>query len=177
MSFFNFADSDGEVISDLLFETLFPNNISSDKELQLVSEDYEISNITLTPYKLAEDLIPSSIVEASKNAKNYMELTAYQLIYSPTLTLQDDSPFFIRCSTPDYAMDGNFMAGLQAQATCTLKPMAGFEAWTNIYTINITGSTDGDKTNFPVEITINHTAEMRDDFGDIRFLLDDKTTF
>ena len=177
MSIFQFADGDGNILSDLLFETLFPNNISNDKELQLISEDYDIlRSITLTPYKLADDLIPSSMIEACKNAKDYMELTANQLIYSPTLTLAENDPFFIRCVTPDYAVDGNFMAGLRAQATCIFKSMPGFEAWSTIYSVDIIGSTDGDKTNFPVEITMAHTAAMRNDFGDIRFIAEDRTT-
>lgn len=53
--------------------------------------------------------------------------------------------------------------------------MTDFSAWGYKTSITITGSTDGDKEDYPVFITIPYQSFMRSDFGDIRFTLQDGT--
>ena len=53
--------------------------------------------------------------------------------------------------------------------------MTDFSAWGYKTSITITGSTNGDKEDYPVFITIPYQSFMRSDFGDIRFTLQDGT--
>lgn len=53
--------------------------------------------------------------------------------------------------------------------------MTDFTAWKYKTPYSQPGSTDGDKTNYPVPITIPYQSFMRSDFGDIRFALQDGT--
>ncbi|MDZ4170777.1 MAG: DUF2341 domain-containing protein, partial [Methanobacteriaceae archaeon] len=71
---------------------------------------------------------------------------------------------------------GNFICGLRITADCIgEESIVGFEDWGFIASIPITGSTDGAKTDFPVDITIKYESFMNHDFSDLRFLDSTKT--
>jgi len=47
--------------------------------------------------------------------------------------------------------------------------------WTKYQIIPVNGSSDGEKTDYQVEITVPFQSGMKSDFGDIRFTLEDET--
>ena len=53
--------------------------------------------------------------------------------------------------------------------------LTDFSAWSHHAFVTITGSTDGDKTNCRVTITLSYQSFMNVDFGDVRFALSDGT--
>ncbi len=175
MSKFNITEN-GNTIINLSLGSLFQNSYSSVHELALQSDDYDLTDISVTPLAVDNDELPASMVIPSKNCYQYIDLSEDRSVYTPTLTLGSNLEFFLKAFIPSYAKSGNFRCSLEAEATCTVKPITGFEDWSHIYIIEITGSIDGDKTDYPVDITLDHSDEMRNDFGDIRFISDDQET-
>ncbi len=81
---------------------------------------------------------------------------------------------YTKFSPPDQAVPGNCEWTFHHEPNEDL--VEGPLGLTKKATITMIGSTDGAKTNYPVQVTIPYQSYMRSDFGDIRFVDADGST-
>jgi PKD repeat protein len=177
---FNIMDANGNPISYLLFSSMYTNTVSIDQMIQIGSNLYDMSNITVQAVDLDPSLIPPTMQKRSKGCYKDIQISTDEMEYPNVLNLAPiphatKQSIYARCNIPSYAARGTFMTGLEVTATCTGTVIQGFENWNKYAVLSVTGSTDGVLTNYPLAITVNYRSEMRSDFGDIRFTFLDGT--
>jgi hypothetical protein len=119
---FYLIDENGEPIDVILFEPAYQFNYTNSKLVYLVSDLSYLQNVTITPVAVDEDLIPFTMQEASKNSYKYVQLSTDNVTFHNSLSIplidhSEPYPIYVRAFVPDYAIEGNFVCGLDVQAT------------------------------------------------------------
>lgn len=122
MTGFNILDSSGNVISNLLFQSVYTNTETGDQVIQVGSNDYDLKNVIIQIYTVDPSIIPKSMRDASAESYKYVELSLNKTGYSSKLSI-DSIPkgtyqkVYVRLDVPDYADEGNFLCGVHVTAT------------------------------------------------------------
>ena len=168
-----FMDSNGIVINEMYF--IVPRGTQSMAQQITIQNPFTISK-TITLYGIES---PTNQLGRASDTYQAQFFSTDGVNYSQSLqiTIPGSSSLLIytRFSPSDMAVPGD------CEWTFHHEPnedwVEGPLGLTKKGTITVTGSTDGAKTNYPVRVTISYQSFMRPDFGDMRFVGSDGSTF
>lgn len=175
---FFFNDSNDNTLSNILFESAYPNTKTNPQLINVGSKNWNITDVVIEPFAVDNSQIPLPMQKSSINTYKFIELTEDKETYSSVLDIASvnaDSydPIYIRANIPNYAVTGNFLCGLIGTVHYSGPLVHGYTAWSKYTTIPITGSVDETKYNYPVHVIIEYASHMNADFSDLRFTLND----
>jgi hypothetical protein len=115
------TDENGNSMNTVLVESLYPNDNSRDQIINLGSTLHDLKNVTIKAVPLLGDNIPDSMVSASADSYQYVELSLDKQNYYKTLKVPEIKAFttqllYMRCTIPEYSYDGPFMCGIEITA-------------------------------------------------------------
>lgn len=121
-TWFYMTDENGDPVDTILFEPTYQYNFTNSKLIYITSDLSDLENVTLTPAAVNPDLIPFTMQEASVNSDKYLELSEDNVSFSDEIEIAliergVPYPVYVRCFIPDYAVEGNFVCGLNVEAT------------------------------------------------------------
>lgn len=122
MIWYYITDENGDAIDIILFEPAYPYNFTNSKLIKVVSDLTNLENVKISPAALDQDDIPFTMQEASLLADKYVQLSEdnvnfFDELQIPLIEKGTPYPVYARCYIPDYAVEGNFVCGLDVQAT------------------------------------------------------------
>lgn len=122
MIWFSLTDENNEPIDTILFEPAYQYNFTKTKLIHVISDLSNLEDVTISPVSIDQGLIPFNMQEASLNSKQYVQLSMnnedfFNELYIPEINKGVPFPLYVRLYLPDYAIEGNFVCGLNVQAT------------------------------------------------------------
>lgn len=121
-TWFYMTDENGDPIDTILFEPTYQYNYTNSKLIYITSDLSDLEDITVTPVAVNPELIPFNMQEASQNSLQYVQLSEdnvsfFDELEIPLIERSEPYPVYVRCFIPDYAVEGNFVCGLNVEAT------------------------------------------------------------
>lgn len=164
-------DLNGNKVYEVLFEDVPPGGSSEPQTLILRNNSSSAITFSLTP-TVTEDQVGKDIDTVSSTYFS-LDLDLWSNSLEVEIPGEDEVTIYIKYNPPSFGKLGEKEWIVVKELDTFTSPT--LEGWGFVGLYPVYGSTDGELTDYQVEILVPYHITMNSDFSDIRFLLEDGT--